>query len=306
MTENIPSSSIIPHEPRIIVQDNTPFPSGIILDDTNYPLWSQLMEMRIGARNKSGFLTGTILKPTANDKQLETWLIDNNREIDARVQTKENNAEVFISLHKHMTRLQVHIFLAGLDPEFNQARSEILRKDPPLDLESCYAYVRATGHMTNDSTHLSSIRSSTQPHILTANGGVPLVTGEGPMHVSNSINLDTGEKIVNLGEDNTHEFLKEQAKIDLQPDVDTCLEIINETLENEDNTTPHPEIINGSLENQDSTTSQGTPTTMEIPNVSPQVTSFPSSPNVSPQLRRNIPSRIIPPLIAYQNRMLLL
>nr|GMC90853.1 putative transcription factor interactor and regulator CCHC(Zn) family [Ipomoea batatas] len=182
MTENIPSSSIIPHEPRIIVQDNTPFPSGIILDDTNYPLWSQLMEKRIGARNKSGFLTSTIPKPIADDKQLETWLIDNNRvkswlidsmssllmqtvkeiweavaktfydgsdetqifelnrrsftthqngrplslyyneligifwEIDARVQTKENNAEVIIPLHKHMTRLRVHIFLAGLDP----------------------------------------------------------------------------------------------------------------------------------------------------------------------------------------------
>ncbi|KAG8388025.1 hypothetical protein BUALT_Bualt02G0082300 [Buddleja alternifolia] len=79
MTEKDPSSSIIPHESRIIVQDNTPFPSGIILDDTNYPLWSQLMEMGIGARNKSGFLTSTTPKPPADDKQLETWLIDNNR-----------------------------------------------------------------------------------------------------------------------------------------------------------------------------------------------------------------------------------
>ncbi|XP_071916133.1 uncharacterized protein [Coffea arabica] len=79
MNETNPSSSVIPHESRIIVQDNTPFPSGIILDDTNFPLWSQLMEMRIGARNKSGFLTGTTLKPAADDKQLEAWLIDNNR-----------------------------------------------------------------------------------------------------------------------------------------------------------------------------------------------------------------------------------
>lgn len=37
---------------------------------------------------------------------------------------------------------RVHIFLAGLNSEFNHARSEILRKDPLLDLESCYAYVR--------------------------------------------------------------------------------------------------------------------------------------------------------------------
>ena len=41
-----------------------------------------------------------------------------------------------------MTCLRFHIFLAGLDTKFNQAQSEILQKDPPLDLESCYAYMR--------------------------------------------------------------------------------------------------------------------------------------------------------------------
>ncbi|PWA66204.1 hypothetical protein CTI12_AA220330 [Artemisia annua] len=41
-----------------------------------------------------------------------------------------------------MTRLRVHIFLAGLESEFNLARSEILRKDPPMSLESSYAYIR--------------------------------------------------------------------------------------------------------------------------------------------------------------------
>ena len=38
------------------------------------------MEMRIGARNKSGFITGKTPKPTNGDKKdLEAWLIDNNR-----------------------------------------------------------------------------------------------------------------------------------------------------------------------------------------------------------------------------------
>ena len=54
------------------LQDNSSFSTGIILDDTNYPLWSQLMEMRIGARNKSGFLTGTMPKPPVGDKALES------------------------------------------------------------------------------------------------------------------------------------------------------------------------------------------------------------------------------------------
>lgn len=36
----------------------------------------------------------------------------------------------------------MQIFFAVLDLEFNQERSEVLRKGPPLDMESCYAYIR--------------------------------------------------------------------------------------------------------------------------------------------------------------------
>ena len=36
----------------------------------------------------------------------------------------------------------MHIFLAGLDGEFEQIRGEILRKDPIPELEACYALVR--------------------------------------------------------------------------------------------------------------------------------------------------------------------
>nr|GLL22003.1 hypothetical protein CCACVL1_06334 [Ipomoea trifida] len=86
------------------------------------------------------------------------------QEIDARVQTKENNAEVIISLHKHMTRLRVHIFLAGLDPKLNQARSEILRKDPPLDLESCYAYVRKD-HNQRQTMEEPKVQSDSMVHL---------------------------------------------------------------------------------------------------------------------------------------------
>ena len=36
----------------------------------------------------------------------------------------------------------MHIFLAGLEGDFEQVRGEILRKDPILELEECYALVR--------------------------------------------------------------------------------------------------------------------------------------------------------------------
>ena len=35
-----------------------------------------------------------------------------------------------------------HIFLAGLDGDFEQVRGEILSKDPLPDLEECYALIR--------------------------------------------------------------------------------------------------------------------------------------------------------------------
>ena len=41
-----------------------------------------------------------------------------------------------------MAMLRVHIFLSGLDSEFNQVYGETLRKDPKLDLENTYTYVR--------------------------------------------------------------------------------------------------------------------------------------------------------------------
>ena len=36
----------------------------------------------------------------------------------------------------------LYLFLGGLDDEFDQVRGEILHKDPPLGLQTAYAYVR--------------------------------------------------------------------------------------------------------------------------------------------------------------------
>lgn len=55
---------------------------------------------------------------------------------------ESDNVEAVVAVNKVLSRFRVHIFLAGLDPEFNQVRSESIRKDPPLSLESCYAYIR--------------------------------------------------------------------------------------------------------------------------------------------------------------------
>lgn len=48
-----------------------------------------------------------------------------------------------IIVYKHsVKRLKVHIFLAGLDSDFEQIRGEILRREQLPDLEGCYSLIR--------------------------------------------------------------------------------------------------------------------------------------------------------------------
>ncbi|KAJ8754508.1 hypothetical protein K2173_005669 [Erythroxylum novogranatense] len=189
------SGSIVPTsapQQVVVQQDNFSFPVSIILDETNYQLWSQLMEMRISARKKLEYLTGDTAKPNTGDANLASWITENNRvkkiwdaisktfydgsdetclfklnkrsfstkqngrplstyynelvsifqEIDHRSMSQGDTVEGVVQLHLAMACLRVHIFLSGLDSEFKQVCGEILGKDPKLDLESTYAYVR--------------------------------------------------------------------------------------------------------------------------------------------------------------------
>ncbi|CAB4288549.1 unnamed protein product [Prunus armeniaca] len=67
-----PSSQIV-----TIHSDNTLFPTGIILTETNYALWSQVMEMRIAAREKLGYLTGDALQPSKLSSTYSKWCTEN-------------------------------------------------------------------------------------------------------------------------------------------------------------------------------------------------------------------------------------
>ena len=49
---------------------------------------------------------------------------------------------IITSYQKLLQRQRLHIFLAGLEGDFEQVHSEILRKDPIPELEECYALVR--------------------------------------------------------------------------------------------------------------------------------------------------------------------
>ncbi|XP_057850232.2 uncharacterized protein LOC131060830 [Cryptomeria japonica] len=199
--------------PIIIQSEGSSFKAGIVLDETNYDLWSQIMEMHIAEKEKLSFIRGNSQPPTEKDDKYEKWYADNQKvkrwllmsmspeimkqyirlptardiwkalskafydgadelqvfvlnqraffakqngrtlsvyyeelteifgELDHRdkvIMESENDVE---SYRKSVQQQRVHIFLAGLDGEFEQIRGEILRKDRIPELEACYALV---------------------------------------------------------------------------------------------------------------------------------------------------------------------
>ncbi|KAK4258252.1 hypothetical protein QN277_007723 [Acacia crassicarpa] len=77
-TTTLPQTTVPPSN-IIIKQDSASLPITVTLDDSNYPLWSQLMDMRIGTQNKSGYLTGMKMKSSHEDPAYDTWVTENKR-----------------------------------------------------------------------------------------------------------------------------------------------------------------------------------------------------------------------------------
>ncbi|XP_068668949.1 uncharacterized protein [Aristolochia californica] len=167
--------------PIIHVQsENSGFTTSVTLTEVNYDVWSQIMEMQIVGREKLEYIMRKTLFPQETDASYAKWyaenqevkgwlltsmspdvmkryirlrwspfiityygdLVENFQELDHRDRTIMKDPDDVIAYRKSVERLRVHIFLNGLDAEFEQVCGEILRKDPILDLEEAYAYVR--------------------------------------------------------------------------------------------------------------------------------------------------------------------
>ncbi|KAI4323948.1 hypothetical protein L6164_023519 [Bauhinia variegata] len=86
-----------------------------------------------------------------NGKSLSEYygeLVEIFQELDHRDTVVMKDPDDVITYKKSIERLRVHIFLAGLDEEFDQVRGEILHKELVPGLEECHALIRreATGH----------------------------------------------------------------------------------------------------------------------------------------------------------------
>ena len=57
----------------IIQQEGSSFNSGIVLNETNYDLWSEMLEMQIAEKEKLSFIRGILPPPKEKDEGYEKW-----------------------------------------------------------------------------------------------------------------------------------------------------------------------------------------------------------------------------------------
>ena len=96
-------------------------------------------ETQLFALNQRAFTTKQAGRP------LSTYygdLFEIFQELDYRDKVIMKDPDDIVTYKKFVAWLRVHIFLSGLDAEFEQIRGEALRKDPSMDLDDTYAYVR--------------------------------------------------------------------------------------------------------------------------------------------------------------------
>ncbi|KAH9802383.1 hypothetical protein KPL71_001364 [Citrus sinensis] len=196
------------------VQSDGVFNARIILTETNYDVWSQIMEMHLAEREKLSCIRSSTKPSEESSKEYKKWYSENQkvkrwllismspeimkrylriptayeiwdalsiafydgsdelqvftlnqkafstkqngqplskfygelieifREFDHRDKVVMKDPEDVVIYRKSVERLRVHIFLTGIDEEFDQVRGEILRKDIIPDLEECYSLIR--------------------------------------------------------------------------------------------------------------------------------------------------------------------
>ncbi|KAJ0092972.1 hypothetical protein Patl1_25000 [Pistacia atlantica] len=63
----------------IIIQPDGAFNAGITLTESNYDVWSQLMEMHIAEREKLSYIRGKKPPPKESDEGYEKWYAENQK-----------------------------------------------------------------------------------------------------------------------------------------------------------------------------------------------------------------------------------
>ncbi|KAK6934965.1 Retrotransposon Copia-like, N-terminal [Dillenia turbinata] len=143
--------------------DSVTVPTNIKLNDSNYALWSQVVEMYISGKDKLGCINGDLPKPPETDPSFRLW-----REIDFR---RPNLMQCAMDIQNYNSILQeerVYIFLDGLDDKLDNIKSDVLQLKPFPTIEQAYAYVQRED--TRQTVMTSSMENASNGAVMATKG----------------------------------------------------------------------------------------------------------------------------------------
>ena len=79
MSKSDSETSVTKSTPIIIQHEGSSFFSGIVLNETNYDMWYQMLEMQIVEKEKLSFIRGTSPPPKEKDEGYEKWYSNNQK-----------------------------------------------------------------------------------------------------------------------------------------------------------------------------------------------------------------------------------
>ena len=81
MSKSDSKTSVTKSTPIIIQHEGSSFNSGIVLNEINYDMWSQMLDMQIVEKEKLSFIRGTSPPPKEKEKDegYEKWYSDNQK-----------------------------------------------------------------------------------------------------------------------------------------------------------------------------------------------------------------------------------
>ncbi|KAK3006834.1 hypothetical protein RJ639_015528 [Escallonia herrerae] len=158
-------SQIMNQTPTAATQETLVAPIGIKLDDTNYGLWSPVVEMYISGKDKLGYINGDLPQPQETDPSFKKWRTENavvkswlinsmdpklisnyirfptaKAVWDAIATTYFDGADTsqVYDLKRKVTRMRQD----GLDDRLDNIRGDVLQLKPFPTIEQAYAHVR--------------------------------------------------------------------------------------------------------------------------------------------------------------------
>ncbi|WVZ17273.1 hypothetical protein V8G54_010255 [Vigna mungo] len=122
---------------------------------TTHEIWSALSkafydgsdELQVFTSNQKAFIAKQNGRPLS---EYYGELMEICQELDHRDKVVMKDPKDVTAYKKSIGRLRVHIFLVGLDGEFEQIRREILCKEPVPKLENSYALIRREDNTSSD------------------------------------------------------------------------------------------------------------------------------------------------------------